>query len=81
MNNSSLARNLWVWFVAAVLVTLVTLMISNAVDTPGDNNDSGLAEVMNTIGFFSMLAVLPLLVAAIVQTIARRKRAVAQPTR
>lgn len=77
MNDRSLARNLWAWFAAAAVVTLVTLLISNAVGTPGDNNDSGLAEVMNTIGFVTMLAVLPLLVAAIVQTVVRRKRAVA----
>jgi Na+-driven multidrug efflux pump len=77
MSDRSLARNLWVWFAAAVVITFVTLMISNAFDTPGDNNDSGIAEVMNTIGFFSMLAVLPLLVAAVVQTLLRKRRTVA----
>jgi hypothetical protein len=77
MNDRSLAKNLWFWFAAAVVITFVTLMISNAFDKPGNNNDTGIAEVMNTIGFFSMLSVLPLLVAAIVQTIVRRKRSVA----
>lgn len=74
MNARSLASSFWTWCALAVFVTVVTGIISSANDTPGNNNDTGLAEAMNTIGFIPMLLVLPLLVAAIIQTVMRRRR-------
>lgn len=74
MDTRPLLRSLWTWLAAAVLVTVVTVAISAATDTAGEGNDSGLAEVMNVIGFVTMLAVPPLLVAAVVQTVVRRRR-------
>lgn len=75
MDVRALSRSLWAWFALALTVQLTTFTISSATGTPGDGNDTGVAEVANTIGFVAMMLVLPLLVAAIVQTVRRRRRA------
>jgi hypothetical protein len=66
-------KNMWVWAGVSLAILLITNAISNATGTPGNGNDTGVAELMNTIGFAFLFLIPVFVVAAIVQTVRGRR--------